>query len=360
MVSLNKLVSFGGFLMGLKMHSRKPDIENVYKVLKHEKPSRPTLFEFILNFPLIEKLAGRKMPKTEDWDFEYCKLVIDAFAAAGYDFACINGSSFGFPSNRHQEDGKNTLSLNEGVSITDWASFENYKWPEPENFDYSRLDKLGEYIPDGMKLMICGPCGVLENVIQLTGYDNLCILLYEEPELAKAVFDNVGKRLVKYYEIAAPYESVGLIMSNDDWGFKTQTLLSHEQLREHVFPWHKKIAETAHANKKPVILHSCGHFAGIIDDIVDGIGFDGRHSYEDIIIPVEKAYDKWHKRIAILGGMDVDFLINNDEKAITARARKMLDRADADGSYALGTGNSVPEYIPQDHYFAMIKAALEY
>ena len=25
-------------------------------------------------------------------------------------------------------------------------------------------------------------------------------------------------------------------------------------------------------------------------------------------------------------------------------------------NYALGTGNSVPEYVPDDHYFAMIRA----
>ncbi|MDR0494593.1 MAG: hypothetical protein LBG95_03055 [Treponema sp.] len=346
--------------MGLKLHSRKPDIENLYKVLKCEKPGRPTLFEFIINLPLCEKLAGRELPKTGDGNLEYGKLIIDAFAAAGYDFACLHGSSFNFPSNRNHDDAKNTISLNEGVSITDWESFEKYKWLEPENFDYSRLDKLGEYMPEGMKLMLCGPCGVLENVITLTGYDNLCIMLYEEPELAKAVFDNVGRRMVKYYEIAAPHESVGLLMSNDDWGFKTQTLLSHEQLRQYVFPWHKKIVEAARANKKPAVLHSCGHFSGIMDDIIDDIGFAGRHSYEDTITPVEEAYDKWHKRIAILGGMDINFLINNDEKAITARARKMLEKADADGSFALGTGNSVPEYIPQEHYFAMIKAALEY
>jgi uroporphyrinogen decarboxylase len=74
-------------------------------------------------------------------------------------------------------------------------------------------------MPDGMKLMVYGYSGVLENVVQLTGYDYLCILLYEESELVKAVFDNVGRCLVKYYEIIASYESVGLIMSNDDWGF---------------------------------------------------------------------------------------------------------------------------------------------
>jgi uroporphyrinogen decarboxylase len=58
--------------------------------------------------------------------------------------------------------------------------------------------------------------------------------------------------------------------------------------------------------------------------------------------------------------MDLDFLIRSSEQEITARARKMLDRVKGRGSYALGSGNSIPEYIPPEHYFAMIKAALEY
>jgi uroporphyrinogen decarboxylase len=29
------------------------------------------------------------------------------------------------------------------------------------------------------------------------------------------------------------------------------------------------------------------------------------------------------------------------------------------GGYALGTGNSVPDYVPDEGYFAMTRAALE-
>jgi len=29
------------------------------------------------------------------------------------------------------------------------------------------------------------------------------------------------------------------------------------------------------------------------------------------------------------------------------------------GGYALGTGNSVPDYVPDENYFAMTRAALE-
>ena len=87
--------------------------------------------------------------------------------------------------------------------------------------------------------------------------------------------------------------------------------------------------------------------------------FDGRHSYEDKIIPVEEAYRRWGGRIAILGGLDVDFLIRSDEETIKKRARAMLDLAREKGGYALGSGNSIPAYIPKERYFAMTSAVVE-
>jgi uroporphyrinogen decarboxylase len=170
----------------------------------------------------------------------------------------------------------------------------------------------------------------------------------------------VGELIYKYYETALQFDTVGIIMCNDDWGFKTQTFLSPADMRKYVFPWYKKYVELAHDKNIPAVLHSCGYAGDIMDDIIDVMGFDGKHSFEDAIMPVEDSYEKYHNRIAILGGIDVDFLIQKSEAEIITRCKAMLKRTDDRGAYALGTGNSVPEFVPQDNYLTMIKAALEY
>ena len=43
---------------------------------------------------------------------------------------------------------------------------------------------------------------------------------------------------------------------------------------------------------------------------------------------------------------------------IRQRSRALLELT-AQGGYALGSGNSIPEYVPDDNYFAMINPALE-
>ena len=89
------------------------------------------------------------------------------------------------------------------------------------------------------------------------------------------------------------------------------------------------------------------------------MGFDGRHSYEDVIMPVEDAYDKYGDRIVIMGGIDMNFLVNGTPEDIYARSRAMLERSAEKGNYLLGSGNSIPPYVPVKNYLAMTKAALD-
>jgi uroporphyrinogen decarboxylase len=130
-------------------------------------------------------------------------------------------------------------------------------------------------------------------------------------------------------------------------------------MRKYVFPWHEKIVKTIHAAGKPAILHSCGEAREIMEDIIARMRYDGKHSYEDVIMPVEEAYRRWGGRIAILGGIDVDFIVRSSVEAIRKRSRAMLELTARKGGFALGTGNSVPEYIDDDKYFAMTSAALD-
>lgn len=332
----------------------KPQFANLLKVLNRQKPDRPTLFEFFLNGPLYRKLAGPAA--TEDPSLTaQSRMLIHAFANAGYDYATLRGSSFGFPAGeRHRAS---SISMNEGSVIHDRASFEAYPWAAPDSFDYSSLDSVRDELPPDMKVIVCGPGGVLENVMGLVGYEAACYLTLDDPKLAADIFAAVGSRLVRHYEIVGRYDTVGAMISNDDWGFKSQPMLSPEGMREYVFPWHKKIVEAIHASGKPAILHSCGNLIDLMDDIIDDMKYDGKHSFEDAIQPVEEAYDRWGSRIAMLGGIDLDFLCRSPAEAVHERSLAMLERSAKRGSYALGTGNSVPEYIPQDKYFAMISAA---
>lgn len=336
---------------------RKPDFErNLLRILNCEKPERATLFDLMICHEHLEKLCGRKIVQNDR--IGRIRGGIDGFCAAGYDYATLEAptiTDFSYEGGPHHF--RQTVSLNDSIQLTDWESFEKHPWKNPAECDFSVLDYVKEYLPEGMKIMIMGPGGVLENVTALVGYDNMCYMLYDEPELIEAIFERVGELQFKYYQQVVDWDYVGILCYNDDWGFNTQTALAPNSLRKLVFPWAKKIVDLAHAKGKKCILHSCGYFNDVINDVIEDMCFDGRHSYEDNICPVEKAYNQFENRIAVLGGIDMDFITRKTPVEIERRALAMLEKTREKGGYALGTGNSVPNYVPFENYQAMLNAA---
>ncbi len=342
------------------MNKREPDFNNLLRVLNRTTPARPTLFEFFLNESLYELLADQQAKETTD-ELRKFRVIISAFKNAGYDYATIPTSytkTLWF--SKGEVEQKSTKSLNEGFVITDAETFEKYDWPDPESGYYEIFNDIAHLFPDGMKAVPSGPGGLLENAIELAGYENLCFMCLENPGLVEAIFDALGARLLRFYEIITSFPVVGAAIYNDDWGFKTQTMLPPEMLRQWVFPWCIKIVDASHANGKKAIIHSCGNLSEVMDEVIELMQFDGKHSYEDIISPVETEWLKYHRGIAILGGIDLDFLVESTPEQVKKRALRLLELTRNEGSFALGSGNSIPAYVPVKNYQAMISAVNEF
>lgn len=333
---------------------REPDFREMLRVLKREKTGRPVLFEIFMNGELYDDFTS---PLGEG-DFTDRTLQMSrAFRALGYDYVSLfTLPGFSFP--RHDHESKDSFSQNDSTMFTNREEFEAYPWPRLERVDFSPLDRLNREIHPAMKALPLGPGGVLENTTELLGFDNMCYLYYDDPEFLGDVFDRVGKLIVEYYKLVAQYDCIGALIANDDWGFASQTMLPPEGMRKYVIPWHKRIAQVAHDAGMPCVMHSCGNLELVMDDVIDVIGHDGKHSWEDKIIPVEEAWDKWGERIAIFGGIDMDFLCRATPDEVYNRARALIEKT-GNRSYALGTGNSVPPYVPRENYLAMVLAGLE-
>jgi len=340
------------------MRGFEPDFNYLLKVLRREPTDRPVLFEFFMNDQVYEAFTDATQIPTGDEDLATRVRMMYCFRHLGYDYATVKaGKHLYFPNTGEDHGHKLTYSLNEGSHIDSWEQFERYPWPDYASGDFRYLERMIPYIPEGMKLVAASPGGLEEIVIGLTGYETLCYLMHDEPELVDALFEAVGTRLVSYYTDICTFDAVGACISNDDWGFNTQTLLSYDQMRRWVIPWHQQIADTIHRAGQPAILHSCGNIYPIMDWVIEELKYEGKHSYEDGIMPVEEAWDCYHDRIAIIGGIDVNFMIMEETQAVYDRSRAMLERTSAEGAFALGTGNSVPEYLPTEKYIAMLQAA---
>jgi uroporphyrinogen decarboxylase len=77
-------------------------------------------------------------------------------------------------------------------------------------------------------------------------------------------------------------------------------------------------------------------------------------------MPIAEAKRRWGGRIALLGGVDVDFLCRRTPREIKEYTKRILDACAPGGGYALGSGNTITNYMPIENYEAMLEAGREF
>jgi len=240
--------------------------------------------------------------------------------------------------------------------IMSWEDFNRYPWPDPRTASATReLEWYQKHLPEDMCIIGSGGFAhFAEMLTWLMGYETLCYALYDQRDLVRAIAD----RLTEFYRIGLErilqFDRVKIVWGSDDMGFKTGLMISPEDTREFVLKPHKLLAALSHRAGRPYLLHACGKLADVMEDLIEDVQIDAKHSFEDTIEDVRAAKRTYGRRIALLGGIDVGFLCRSTETEIRRRVRETLDVCQPGGGYCLGTGNSVANYIPLDNYLAMV------
>jgi uroporphyrinogen decarboxylase len=355
--------------MSIKLPAPSPNFSRLRQVLLRQgEPDRLPLIELFADREIMEAVIGEPIPNVGREQADLWKTSLDRitqfFYQTGYDYVTVHA---GVSMPRKKLSSEDTALLkrdqrqwddeNTGP-IMSWQDFEQYPWPKPEEIDYSGIEHIGQNLPDGMQMIYLGPGGQFENIAELMGVTQLALMIHDDPVLVEAVAQKVGELLTTLFSTVAEMPNIGALWLGDDLGYKTSTILSPRQLRQYVFPVQKRLAEIAHQRDLPFLLHSCGNLEGIMNDLIADVGIDAKHSWEDVIMPVAEAKRRWGDRIAILGGIDVDVLCRATEDEVRAYTRRVIEACAPGGGYALGTGNTVANYIPVQNYLAMVEEGL--
>jgi uroporphyrinogen decarboxylase len=342
---------------GLEQIEAEPDYKGFMEVLRRRgKPGELRFIELYTDVEVQEAILGRPLAGYRDRAEFRLRL--------GYDTVVFRVE----PKFRYAEDAVDDTAelskgqrhwIGRGSTLKTWEDFERYPWPEEDPSIASQIEEAAKALPEGMGIEL-QLRGVLQHIMGIMGYEMMCQAIYDDPDLVQAVFDRVGQIVYRVFEQGIGCGKVVAGFLGDDMGFRTATLISPPQLRRFVFPWHKKIADLCHAHGKSCVLHSCGNIAGVMDDVIDNVGMDAKHSIEDVITPVVEFKKRWGDRITVLGGVDVDVLARSTPDEVAAYTCRIIEECAPDGNYALGSGNSIANYVPLGNYFAMLREGWRY
>ncbi len=334
---------------------REPDFEQFLKVLLRQgRPSHLPFYEHIASAGFISRRTGRPFDKMGYCDPEYWQTYVDFWLGMGFDCVpmeiplnCPLPATDGGDAKSHGSEAR--------VVIRSRQDFESYPWPDQATpIEFRHFETVARLLPDGARIVGGVGAGPFEWASMMMGVAGLSYALLDDPELVELVFKRLGRLYLSAICVLASMEFVGALRQGDDLGFKTSTFLSPADLRRHVFPIYKAMAAEAHRQGKPFILHSCGNLQEVYEDLIEDCRIDAKHSFEDVIMPVDQFKRRFGRRITPLGGLDVDVICRSSHQELKAYTRKMVHECFADGYWALGTGNSLTDYMPVENYLLVL------
>jgi uroporphyrinogen decarboxylase len=350
----------------------RPDGEAFINCIRRRgTPARVHFVELFLDGEVQDELCRRfdilrGLDPADPFFPERRAIAIQRFL--GYDYVVCGLEGLVMPRNDVTTDDTAALAREGGRTfvdehkgpITTMEEYESYPWPAPEALTSRALEWYERNLPDDM-CVIGGLCGhFAENLSWLMGYETLCYALYEDRELVSRIARRTLRIDREVVKRLCQFDRVKAIWGSDDMGYRSGTLIAPDDMREFVLPGHRILASFAHMHGRPYLLHSCGKLDEIMEDLIGNVRIDAKHSFEDTIEDVRDAKRKYGARLALLGGIDVDFLCRADEDAVRMRVRSTLATCQAGGGYCLGTGNSVANYIPVENYLAMLDEGRKY
>lgn len=336
----------------------QPDYRNIVDAARNRAPARLPLYEHLISFGVMEKVLGVPFAHFYDGSQQdknaffshYCNF----FREMGYDTVSYEGCiSAVLP-------GGGALGNHVKGAIQSWEDFEKYPWDKLEELYFERFsgdfEALRKNMPEGMRAIGGVGNGVFEIVQDLVGYMDLCYMREDEPELYVRMFEKVGEISENIWKrFLDEFGDIYCVCRfGDDLGFKSNTLISADDIRACIIPQYKKIIDRVHAAGKPFLLHSCGCIFNVMDDLI-AAGIDAKHSNEDQIAPFPEWVERYGDRIGNFGGIDTDAVCRLSHDDMEKYIRDVVEKCQGHGGFAFSTGNSIPDYVPVDQYLHMIK-----
>ncbi|MFW9895337.1 MAG: uroporphyrinogen decarboxylase family protein [Candidatus Thorarchaeota archaeon] len=256
------------------------------------------------------------------------------------------------------KDGIETV-VNEyfGGYFKDFEDYESWEQPDP-SWEARMINfKAGKEIQEEMKdevLSVPSVGALMECSWEGFGIETFSRIL-TRPKQARKVFDDRGKFTLEIVKLLAE-NNAQVVLLWDDYGFKNGLFMSPRNFRTYVFPWIKRICNTAHKHDCKVILHSDGDLSEIFEDIIE-CGVDALNPIEPTTAnpdyDIFKLNEKYGNKITFIGNLSPVLLVTGEIIEIESYAKRLIREIAPGGGYIFSSGHSVNPAVSVENFEAM-------
>lgn len=365
--------------------TRKPDFERLQTaLLRQGEPDYVPLFDFSVADHIMSQCLGRTVrdpgriaitlvPPPPELAVKFVPAFVDFHRAAGYDFVPIRFGVGGQvlsalaqqptiprPSNTDNNTHRRDWATENGLKafIRSWSDLESFPWPAPGTVDLRVFEAASQCLPDGMRL-IAHAGGMLMHTRSYMGMERFWLTLAENKPLAVGLLEKLQELEYVAIDQATDCRTVGALLLDDDLAHCSGPLESPVFLREHVFPFYRRVGEMIHAKGLIFILHTDGNVLRVLPDLID-CGFDALQPIEPKAMDIGQLKRDFGDRLALIGNVDVNTLAAGTPEQVREETRHRIAEIAPGGGFAIGSSNSVPDYALPENYRALIDASLAY
>ena len=347
--------------------------ERFLAALKRQPVDRVPLFDFLFQRPLFTEVIGRTP------DGYNARDAMDLTVAMGLDGVWI---PYAAPT------GWAPKKVSDRIYIDEWGtSLEKGEaaWPldAPVAFPLKTRDDLRRYTPpdpmaegrmtelntavamnrelgDKAVAVMGSVNGPLTVAWYLIGYENICLLLYDDPKFLEEVSEmcvDFGVKMIK--RIAAT--GVDAMIIAEDLGGSAQGLVKPAHFKAIFKPALKKIIDCIKSYNLPIFFHCCGRIWDYMDDLVE-LGIDAIHPLQRTAgMDLATVKAKYGDKLCIIGNVDSSRTLpfGSDEQ-IAVETQEAIRVAAPGYGFILASDHSLHDGIPVKNIQLMFDTARKY
>ena len=342
--------------------------ERVRTTLMHQKPDRtPAAYEAV---PLTNQNVMKHYGFTE-MEQIYQKFDIDTrYANPRYIGPKLEETTdeLGRIVRENYWGGKHTITETAlgGVSVVSYAPLDEvetledlakYTFPSPDWFDYTSITEVCDKYPD--KAIVMGHPGPFQIVTNLISMEKLFILMIDEPEVVKGIFDGLVNFELEYYRRAfeAGGGRIDILRPHDDYGTQISMLFSLEMWQEFFKENTRKLVELTHSYNAFYMQHSCGAVGPVIPELIE-CGVDALEPVQKTVgLEIENLEKKYAGQITFHGGVDTQWLLpTGTPEEVKKETECIIQTLGKKGGYILMSSQSLESDVPIENIEAIYSA----